>query len=51
MFKTEFVHGRNFDSLQQLRRELGEYVNWFNKVRLHGALNYLTPLEFRQLTL
>ena len=51
IFKTEFVHGRNFDSLQQLRRELGEYVNWFNKVRLHGALNYLTPLEFRQLTL
>ena len=51
IFKTEFVHGRNFDSLQQLRRELGEYVNWFNKVRLHGAINYLTPLEFRQLTL
>ena len=38
------------DILQQLRRELGEYVNWFNKVQLRGALNDSTPIEFRQLT-
>lgn len=51
IFKTEFVAGRNFDSLLHLRQELSEYVNWFNKDRMHGALNYLTPVEFRQQTL
>lgn len=48
IFKTEFVYGRNFDSLAQLRYELASYVNWFNTGRIHGSLNYLTPAEFRQ---
>lgn len=51
IFKTEFVYGRNFDSLVQLRHELASYVHWFNNGRIHGSLNYLTPAEFRQATL
>ena len=51
IFKTEFVYGRNFDSLGQLRHELTSYVNWFNTSRIHGSLNYLTPAEFRRQTL
>jgi transposase InsO family protein len=48
LFKTEFVYGRNFDSLIQLRHELTRYVNGFNTGRTHGSLNYLTPAAFRQ---
>lgn len=51
IFKTEFVYGRNFASLAQLRHELAGYVHWFNNGRIHGSLNYLTPAEFRQATL
>lgn len=51
LFKTEFIYGRNFDSLAQLRHELDGYVYWFNNGRIHGSLNYLTPAEFRQATL
>ena len=51
IFKTEFVDGRNFDSLYRLRQELEEYVNWFNNGRIHGSLNYLTPIEFRKMAL
>ncbi|MGL5207420.1 MAG: transposase, partial [Acidaminococcaceae bacterium] len=51
IFKTEFVYGRNFDSLGQLRHELTSYVHWFNTSRIHGSLNYLTPAEFRRQTL
>lgn len=51
IFKTEFVYGRNFDSLCHLRQELEKYVTWFNNVRIHGSLNYLTPMEFRKMTL
>lgn len=51
IFKTEFVYGRNFDSLSQLRHELAQYIDWFNNTRIHGSLNYLTPVQFRQQTL
>lgn len=51
MFKTEFVKGRNFDSLEQLKIELGDYIHWFNHIRIHGSLNYMTPVEYRLQTL
>lgn len=51
IFKTEFVYGRNFNSLSHLRHELARYIDWFNTIRIHGSLNYLTPVEFRQQTL
>lgn len=51
IFKTEFVYGRNFENLGQLHNELADYINWFNKIRIHSSLNYLTPAEYRQLTL
>ncbi|MFA8440175.1 IS3 family transposase [Pueribacillus sp. YX66] len=46
--KTEFIHGRVFDSQQELDLELFDYVNWFNNIRIHGALNYLTPSEYKR---
>ena len=46
--KTEFVSGRVFDSQQNLDLELFDYVNWFNNIRIHGSLDYLTPKEYKQ---
>ncbi|PIE96177.1 hypothetical protein CO726_05320 [Bacillus fungorum] len=37
IFKTEFVRGRYFASLEELTLELNDYVNWFNNVRIHGT--------------
>ena len=51
VIKTEFIYGRNFNNLEQLKYELADYVHWFNNIRIHGSLNYLTPAEFRLLTL
>ena len=51
MFKTEFVKGRNFESLEQLNIELADYVHWFNHIRIHGSLNYMTPVQYRLQTL
>jgi transposase InsO family protein len=48
IMKTEFIHQLNFHSLQHLELELYDYVNWFNKHRIHGTLGYLTPVQFRQ---
>ncbi|MEG0473805.1 MAG: IS3 family transposase [Solibacillus sp.] len=51
VFKTEFANQAHFSSLEQLALELDDYVHWFNNIRIHGTLGYLTPVEFKQLTL
>lgn len=48
VFKTEFANGAHFTSLEQLVLELNDYVHWFNNVRIHGTLGYVTPVEFKQ---
>ena len=47
MIKAEFVSCRRFDILDQLQLELADYVHWFNNIRLHGTLGYLSPAEFK----
>lgn len=47
IIKTEFVKGRHFDSLEDLTRELHDYVHWFNHIRIHGTLGYLSPIEYK----
>ena len=51
IIKTEFINQRTFSSLDQLKIELADYVNWFNNHRIHSSLNYLTPREFEKNTL
>lgn len=48
VFKTEFANQAHFTSLEQLALELSDYVHWFNNIRIHGTLGYLTPMEFKQ---
>ena len=45
--KTEFAFNRIFNSLEELERELFDYVNWYNNIRIHGSLDYLTPVAYR----
>jgi putative transposase len=45
--KTEFTKGNYFDSLEELKYELFDYVNWFNNHRIHSSLGYQTPVEYR----
>jgi len=50
-FKTEFSNGSYFSSLDPLKLELNDYVNWFNNIRIHGTLGYKSPVEYRLQTL
>lgn len=36
VMKTEFIHQMKLQSLQHLQLELYDYINWFNKHRIHG---------------
>jgi len=48
MIKAEFIYSRRFETLEQLQLELADYVHWFNNIRLHGTLGYMSPVEYRR---
>lgn len=45
--KTEFSFNRIFNNQKELSLELLDYVNWYNTIRIHGSLNYQTPMQYR----
>ncbi len=51
IIKTEFVKKRNFDSLEKLKLEFGDYIHWFNNCRIHSSLNYMSPVEYKKTAL
>lgn len=47
VIKTEFIYQNHFTSINQLALELSDYINWFNRFRIHGTLGYKSPLDFK----
>ncbi|WP_419465952.1 IS3 family transposase, partial [Bacillus spongiae] len=35
------------ESLEKLKRELCDYVHWFNHIRIHSTLGYTSPVEYK----
>ena len=48
ILKTEFIYQHQFKSLNELQLLLFDYIHWYNHGRIHGTLNYLTPIEYRR---
>ena len=48
ILKKELVYRRAWPDEGTLRRELNEYVWWYNNERLHSTLGYMSPVEFRE---
>jgi len=44
--KTEFTFGREFADMAEFKLHWFDYVNWYNNVRIHGSLGYMTPNEW-----
>jgi putative transposase len=50
--KTEWVHHRLYRSRAQARRDIFEYIEvFYNRVRLHSTLGYLSPAQFESSSL
>jgi len=47
--KTELIHRQSFNDLPQARSAIFEYIETFyNRLRLHSALGYKTPVDYEQ---
>ena len=44
--KFEFVYQNKFDTLEELKKELGGHTWWYNNERLHSSLGYKSPIEY-----
>jgi transposase InsO family protein len=48
-FKAELVEGGIFESVEQARSEVFSYIEgYYNRVRRHSSLGYVSPLEFEK---
>ena len=46
--KAELIHGQSFAAVQELRRQLRRYVQYYNHQRLHSALGYRSPVDYER---
>ncbi len=47
IYKTELAYHRKFKDLADVWHKSFEYIEcYYNRKRIHGSLNYLTPVEF-----
>ena len=45
--KTELVHHRDYQTRDEARRDIFEYIEvFYNRQRLHSTLRYLSPAQF-----
>jgi transposase InsO family protein len=48
-FKSELIEGGAFESLEQAKSEIFSYIEgYYNRIRRHSSLGYLSPLEFEK---
>jgi putative transposase len=46
--KSEAIHGRAFTDEKQLRREVAQYIRFYNERRLHSSIGYVAPATYEQ---
>jgi transposase InsO family protein len=50
-FKEEIIYPNEFDSLEEARKEVDNFIAFYNQDYPHSALGYLSPIDFeKQLT-
>lgn len=47
-FKAERYHGRKFGREDTLRGMITQYIGFYNKIRIHSSVGYLSPEEYER---
>lgn len=47
ILKIELINSLHFNNLEQLEFEHFDYVHWYNNIRMHGTLGYVSPVSYR----
>ena len=47
ILKIEFIYQNKFETLEELELQLAEYIYWYNHIRIHGSLGYISPINYR----
>lgn len=45
--KSEIFHDKKFESLEELKAKIEQYIKFYNEVRLQKGLGCMSPLEYR----
>jgi len=48
LYKAEFAYKEHFGTVAGLQLKPSDYVHWFNNIRVHSTLGYMTPVGFRK---
>lgn len=47
--KMELIYGHRFKTRAEARQAVFEYIKvFYNRIRLHSSLGYMSPLEYEQ---
>jgi putative transposase len=45
--KSELFYIQTFNSIEHLKKEIKEYINYYNNERIKSNLNKMSPVEYR----
>ncbi|MEN1761723.1 integrase core domain-containing protein [Anoxynatronum sibiricum] len=46
ILEDDFLEQMTFETFQEAVEQLDRYVKYYNKVRIHGSLGYLSPEQY-----
>lgn len=46
--KSDVIHGERFNSEEKLRARIRNYIAYYNRMRVHSALDYRSPIDFER---
>lgn len=47
LLKSELLYLRDFESVEEFKKELEEYISYYNNKRIKGKLKGMSPVQYR----